>query len=139
MLFKEWTFASQITAGSGLPETPIYLAPVEGTGVTGTIRPDYLGGYFLDRASYAAPLAGQWGSAGRDTITGPAQFGLNASLGRVFRLSNRLNLETRVDSTNALNHVTYTAWNTVVNSTQFGLAAAANAMRSMQVTARLRF
>ena len=42
-LFKEWTFAATITAGSGLPETPVYLAAVPGTGVTGTIRPEYIG------------------------------------------------------------------------------------------------
>ncbi|MGA2736595.1 MAG: carboxypeptidase regulatory-like domain-containing protein [Bryobacteraceae bacterium] len=138
-LFKEWNFASTITAGSGLPETPIYLAPVLGTGFTGTIRPDYTGGPSLSPASYIAPLPGQWGNAGRDSITGPAQFTLNASLGRTFRVSDRLNLDLRVDSTNALNHVTYTAWDIVQNSTQFGLPAAANAMRSMQTTLRLRF
>ncbi len=138
-LFKEWTFASQVSAGSGLPETAVYLAAVPGTGVTGTIRPDFIGGSPLSLASYAAPTAGQWGSAGRDTISGPAQFSLNASLGRIFRVTDRLNLEARVDSTNALNHVTYTNWNTVVNSAQFGLPAAANAMRTLQTTLRLRF
>lgn len=138
-LFKEWTFASTITAASGLPETPIYLAPVQGTGVTGTIRPDYTGGAFLNRASYTPPLPGQWGDARRDSINGPAQFTLNASLGRIFRVSDRLNLDLRVDATNALNHVVFTTWNTIVNSTQFGLPAAANAMRSMQTTLRLRF
>ena len=138
-LFKEWTFATTITAGSGLPETPVYLAPVPGTGVTGTIRPDYIGGSSLNRADYIAPLPGQWGNAGRDTITGPPQFTVNASLGRTFRVSDRLNLDLRVDSTNALNHVTYTTWNTIVNSTQFGLPAAANTMRSLQTTLRLRF
>jgi hypothetical protein len=146
-LFKEWTFSTQITAGSGMPQSPLYLAPVEGAGVTGTIRPDYTGaplyeappGRFLNPAAYAAPLAGQWGNAGRNSITGPAQFVLNASLGRTFRLSDRLNLDLRVDSTNALNHVNFTAWNTTVNSGQFGAPAAANAMRSIQTTARLRF
>jgi hypothetical protein len=138
-LFKEWNFASTVTAGSGLPETPVYLAPVEGTGVTGTIRPDYVGGSFPNPAAYAAPLLGQWGNAGRDSISGPAQFSLNASLGRTFRVSDRLNLDLRVDSSNVLNHVAYTAWNTIFNSTQFGLPAAANAMRSMQTTLRLRF
>jgi hypothetical protein len=64
---------------------------------------------------------------------------MNASLGRTFRVSDRLNLDLRVDSTNALNHVTYTAWNTIENSAQFGLPAAANTMRSMQATLRLRF
>ena len=41
-------------------------------------------GSFLNPAAYAAPLVGQWGNAGRDSITGPAQFGLSASLGRTF-------------------------------------------------------
>ena len=146
-LFKEWTFATQITAGTGLPQTPVYLAPVQGTGVTGTIRPDYTGaplyaapgGLFLNPAAYTAPLPGQWGNAGRNSITGPAQFVLNASLGRTFRVGDRLNLDLRVDSINTPNHVNFTAWNTTVNSAQFGLPAAANAMRSVQTTLRLRF
>ncbi len=138
-LFKEWTFAGTITAGSGLPETPVYLAAVPGTGVTGTIRPDYIGGFNLNLAAYTAPLPGQWGNAGRNSITGPGQFNVNASLGRTFRVSDRLNLDLRFDATNALNHVTFTAWNTIVNSAQFGSPAAANAMRSIQTTLRLRF
>jgi hypothetical protein len=115
------------------------VAPVQGTGVTGTIRPDYIGGSLLNSASYTAPLPGQWGTAGRGSITGPAQFSLNASLGRTFRVSDRLNLDLRVDSTNALNHVVFTGWNAVVNSNQFGLPGSANGMRSLQTTLRLRF
>ncbi len=42
-LLKEWTVTTQINAGSGLPETPVYLAVVPGTGVTDTIRPDLTG------------------------------------------------------------------------------------------------
>lgn len=146
-LLKEWTFATLVTAGSGLPETPVYFVPVEGTGVTGTIRPEYTGlplysavaGLYLNPSAYTAPLPGQWGNAGRNSITGPSQFTLDASLGRTFRLSDRFNLDLRVDSTNALNHVTFTDWNTTINNKQFGLPAAANAMRSMQTTLRLRF
>ncbi len=146
-LLKEWTFATEISAGSGLPQSPIYLVPVEGTGVTGTIRPDYTGlslysapaGLHLNPAAFTGPESGYWGNAGRNSITGPAQFTLSASLGRTFRVSDRFNLDLRVDSTNALNHVTFTEWNTTINSTQFGLPAAANAMRSMQTTLRLRF
>jgi hypothetical protein len=146
-LFKQWTIATQITAGSGLPETPVYFAAVPGTGITGTIRPDYTGaslyaapsGLFLNPAAYAAPPAGQWGNARRNSINGPSQFGLNASLGRTFRLNDRCNLDLRVDSVNALNHVNFTAWNTVVNRVQFGLPAAANPMRSIQTSLRLRF
>jgi hypothetical protein len=146
-LLKEWTLLSQITAGSGLRLTPVYLAAVQGTGVTGPIRPNYTGanlynapsGFSLNPAAYTAPLPGQWGDAGRDSITGPNQFSINASLARTFRLNDRFNLDLRVDATNALNHVTFTAWNTTVNSAQFGLPVSANAMRTMQTTLRVRF
>ena len=64
--FKDWTFIASITAGSGLPLTPVYVAAVEDTGVTGSIRPDYTGapvyaapaGRFLNPAAYAAPRRG---------------------------------------------------------------------------------
>jgi hypothetical protein len=146
-LFKEWTFATQITVGSGLPLTPIYFAAVPGTGFTNTIRPEYTGaplyaapsGSFLNPAAYTAPLSGQWGNAGRNTITGPVQFSLNASIGRTFRLSDRFNLDFRLDSTNLFNHVNYTSWDATMNSAQFGLPTGANAMRSVLTTVRLRF
>jgi trimeric autotransporter adhesin len=146
-LFKEWTLLTLITVGSGLPQTPVYLAAVPGTGVTGTIRPDATGaplytaplGLSLNPAAYATPAPGQWGNAGRDSIIGPSQFSLNASMGRTFRLNGRFNLDLRVDATNLLNHVTFTTWDTVINSAQFGLPATANAMRSLQTTLRVRF
>lgn len=146
-LFNEWTFATQITAATGLPETPVYLAPVQGTGITGSLRPDYTGaplhsapsGLALNPAAYAAPLAGEWGDAGRNSITGPAQFTWNASLGRTFRLGDKLHLDWRADAVNALNHVTFTTWNTTLGGAQFGLPASANAMRNIETTLRLRF
>jgi hypothetical protein len=146
-LMKEWTVATQITAGTGLPETPSYPAAVPGTGFTGTIRPSLTGapiyissaGAHLNPAAYTAPLAGQWGTAGRDSITGPGQFSLDSSLERTFRLNSKFNLIARVDATNLLNHGVFTGWITTVNSTQFGLPAAANPMRSLQTTIRLRF
>ncbi|HMD50301.1 MAG TPA: TonB-dependent receptor, partial [Bryobacteraceae bacterium] len=146
--FKQWTAATQIDAGTGLPLTPSYIAAVPGTGVAGgVLRPDYTGapvyaappGLSLNPAAYAAPPSGEYGNAGRDSITGPAQFSLNASLGRVFQVSDRFSLDFRVDSNNALNHVTFPNWVTTINSTQFGLPTSANAMRSLQTTIRLRF
>jgi hypothetical protein len=94
---------------------------------------------FLNPAAYTAPLTGQWGNAGRNSIVGPLVFSLNASFGRTFRVSDKYNLDFRVDSSNVLNHVTYTGWDTTINSAQFGLPTAANAMRSLQTTLRLRF
>jgi trimeric autotransporter adhesin len=158
-VLKRWTVLGTITAGSGLPETPVYLAAVPGTGVTGSIRPSLTGaplyaappGLHLNPAAYKAPVAGGWGDAGRNSITGPTQFNFNASLARTFRLKDRYNLDVRVDSINLLNHVVFTSWNTTLNpssnpasssalnSPLFGLPEAANAMRSLQTTMRLRF
>jgi hypothetical protein len=150
-LLKKWTATSLITAGSGLPQTPVFLAAVNGTGVTGSIRPKLTGapvyaapaGFHLNAAAYTAPAAGEWGDAGRNSIRGPSQFTLNASLQRSFRLKDRYNLDLRVDSTNLLNHVVFTSWNATLNPSLnnplFGLPIGTNAMRSLQTTLRLRF
>jgi hypothetical protein len=146
-LLKEWTVLTAISAGTGLPQTPIYLAAVSGTGFTGTIRPNVTGApvsisngsVHLNAAAYTAPSPGEWGTAGRYSITGPGEITLNTSLARTFRPSQRFYLDARVEATNLLNHPVFTGWYTTVNSTQFGLPVAANAMRSLETTLRLRF
>jgi hypothetical protein len=144
--FKEWTLTSTMTIGTGLPLTPSYPIAEPGTGLAGTVRPSYTGlpiyaaqpGLFLNPAAFAAPALGQWGTAGRDSITGPSQFTMIASLGRVFRLTDKLNLEARMDATNILNHVVFGSYGTTLNPL-FGTPQGANAMRSFLTTVRLRF
>ena len=146
-LFKDWTISTQITKGAGRPLTPIYLTAVRGTGVTGSVRPDYTGvsiyaaptGLFLNPTAVAPPGAGRWGNAGRNSIVGPGQFTLNISMSRTFRFSDRMSGDFRLDAVNALNHVTFTSWNTTATSPQFGLPVSANAMRTVQTTFRVRF
>ncbi len=138
---------STINAGSGLPLTPIYGIATAGTAVTGSIRPDYTGaslydappGRNLNPAAVTAPQPGQWGNAGRNSITGPNQFTVNASMARTFRFTERVNADFRMDATNVLNRVTYPSWNMIVTSSQFGLPSSANPMRSLQATMRVRF
>jgi hypothetical protein len=145
-LFKEWTASTQVNAASGLPLTPIYPVVIPGTGITG-IRPNYTGapiydapsGLFLNPAAYVAPLPGQWGNAGRNTIIGPQQFSLNASAQRTFRINDRFSATLRLDAANALNHPTFPSWGTVISSAQFGLQNPANAMRTVQTTLRVTF
>lgn len=146
-IYKDWTLTANFTAGSGLPETPTYLAAVQGTGVTGPIRPEYTGqpltsapsGLFLNPESYIAPLPGQWGNAARNSITGPDQISLGAALSRTFRLNDRFSADLRFNANNVLNHVSFSSWNTSVNSLQFGLPTAANTMRVVQASLRVRF
>jgi len=93
----------------------------------------------LNPLAYVEPTLGQWGNAGRNSITGPGQFSLNASLTRTFRMNERMTMDLRVDATNVLNHVTFPKWNTMVGNSQFGLPTNANAMRTLQPSIRVRF
>jgi len=143
-IWKHWTVSSQVNAGSGLPETPTYSLTDPGTGVTGPIRPSYTGegiynapaGYYLNPAAFTGPAAGQWGTAGRDSIVGPNQFSLNTSMSRTF---DEGKLDFMIATTNTLNHVTWTSWNVAVTSGQFGLPANANQMRRVVASLRFRF
>jgi len=143
---KDWTLAANVSTGSGLPLTPVYFAPVGGTGVIGSLRPDVTGvggrpasGAYADAAAFAPPAPGQWGNAKRNSITGPTTFGLNASVSRTFRVGNRLSFDWRIDATNVLNRVTYTGVVTSVTSQQFGFPNRANDMRRLRSSIRVRF
>jgi hypothetical protein len=149
-LLKDWTFTNAISVGSGLPLTPTVggvRATTTGTGITGNMRADATGlpvtealpGQPFNFAAFAIPAAGEWGNAGRDTIIGPAQFSLNASLGRVFRVGERHGIDLRFDATNALNHVTFSRFNTTIGSNQLGLLSSPSNMRSMTATLRFRW
>lgn len=145
-LYKDWTITAQMSAGSGLPVSPVSFAAVQGSGVVG-VRPSLTGapldstvaGSYVNAAAFKAPDPGTWGNAGRNSIRGPAQFALDATLSRVFRLRGRLNLEWRLAATNVLNRVTYATINTVISSPQFGQPTSANQMRHLQMSFRLRF
>jgi hypothetical protein len=145
--FKEWTVLDQIVAGSGLPETPVYLAAVPGTGVTGSIRPNrtsaplYVAanGAFLNSAAYTMPTNGQWGTAGRNSIKGPGTFTMNAALQRTIRMPSNTSMDIRFEADNVLNHATFTSWNNITNSSTFGLPASVNSMRVLLASARWRF
>jgi hypothetical protein len=146
-LLKDWTFSANLTLGSGRPLTPSFPYIVPGTGISGSIRPDVTGadlydnslGLFLNPGAFVKPADGRWGNAGRNIITGPAQFSLNGSMARTFRMSDRLNADLRFDATNLLNHVTFGSWVTNINNVQYGLAQNPSGMRSLVANLRVRF
>jgi len=146
-LAKDWTFLDSINLGAGLPLTPVYAQLCPGTGIPCSVRADYTGaslynapvGYFLNPAAVTAPPVGAWGNAGRDSMTGPRQFSMSASMARAFRISDRLTLNLRIDAMNPLNHVVVTQLNTTVTNPLFGLPAAVNGMRGITTSLRATF
>ena len=87
---------------------------VSGTAVSNTLRANATGlpveeaGLLFNTAAFSAPLAGQWGNAGRNTIPGPTTFSLNGSLGRIFRIGERRSADLQFQAQNLLNRVTVT-------------------------------
>jgi len=149
-VLKEWTFVIPISWGTGLPENPNYIGGLlGGTAFSGPLRPEFSGaplyaapsGLFLNPAAFATPPPGMFGDMGKDSITGPYRFSLNASMQRTFRVSDRVTLNLRVDSTNALNHVTFGSYNVNYGaySPQLGAAVGPNQMRQLTTTAQFRF
>jgi hypothetical protein len=149
-LLKDWTLINSISLRTGSPFTAMAggnRSVVTGTGVTGPVRADATGlaldenvtGYGFNPAAFASPIAGQWGTAGRNTIPGPSIFSLNGSASRVFRIGERRSIDLSFQATNLFNHVTITSWGTTIGANTFGLPTAASAMRRMTATVRFRF
>jgi hypothetical protein len=145
-IFNGWTVDGQLHAGSGLPFTPVAFLAVNGTGVVG-VRPRLTGelpapptaGSYANAAAYAAPLPATWGDAGRNSIRGPSQFTFDMSVARTFLLPRRMRIDWRINLTNVLNRVTFSAINTVITSPQFGMPTRANAMRRIQMSLAFGF
>lgn len=152
LVYKEWTAQVNIGETSGTPLTPTIPGVVPGTSFANVMRASYgtpagcsqQPGEFLNPCKFVVPTSG-FGNARRDSIVGPSQFGLNASLDRTFRLHDRYNIEARVDANNVLNHVAYSGWNTTVvpvvtgQPLLFGTPTGAGGMRSLTITLRGRF
>jgi hypothetical protein len=140
-----WGLSVQLQTGSGSPYTPTYRF-TSVAGVTGSVRGSLTGlplddapdGYYANPAAFAPPEPGNWGSAQRNSIRGPAQFSLNGSLSKNFQVANR-QLNWQISATNLLNQVTYSTIDTSVGSSQFGLPLAANGMRRINTRVSMSF
>jgi len=145
-LWKDWTIATTLSTGSGLPFTPVAFLPVAGTGIVG-VRASTTGvsptpitaGSYVNPSAFAAPAPGAWGNAGRNSLRGPSPFSMDMSVSRTFRVRTRMNLEWRIAATNVLNRVTFAAVDRIVGSPQFGRPTVANPMRALRMTVLVRF
>jgi len=145
-VMKDWTFVDSFDAGSGLPLTPV------SSGILGSVNVPVRASYngqdiyaasgdaHLNIHAVSTPFAGEWGNAGRNSIRGPAQFTMNATMQRSFKLNDRFNLALTIAAANPLNHPTFRSYNTLItNSDLFGLVASPQPMRSLSTTMRLTF
>jgi trimeric autotransporter adhesin len=151
-IFGDWQWSGDWTVASGLPFTPHYVntaSEVNG-GTNGTLRPDLVPGQsiqisnpslgqWFNTQAFAAPPAGQYGNARRNSIIGPPTHVVDMAITKVIPLKESRTLELRAQATNAFNIPNYSSIDTSVTSPTFGRVTAVGSMRQITMTARFRF
>jgi hypothetical protein len=150
-LVGEWAAQLTLTLQSGTPLTARVLGAASDLlrGVNGSLRADYNGApiqltdptvdEFFNVHAFTIPPPGEYGDSSRNMIVGPGARQLNALFQRDLRLSPNRSLTLQVNALNLLNTVQWAAVDTNINSTTFGYVLSAKPMRTITLTARMRF
>jgi hypothetical protein len=130
-------FGDTANAGAIIGENPIRAnyngQPVFGAGTQTTAE-------WFNPQAFSTPAAYTFGNVGRNTVYGPGMQTMDLALVRSFALAERLRLELRAESFNALNHSNWGTPNRFVNTPQFGtITEASTPGREFQLSARLSF
>ncbi|MBO0857368.1 MAG: hypothetical protein J2P21_02750 [Chloracidobacterium sp.] len=93
------------------------------------------------RAKFSAPAPGSIGNTGRNFFIQPPYFQTDASLSKQFRITERVNFEFRVESTNLTNTPSFSAPTAVLTSSIFGRIndSVDSAARRIQFSGNINF
>jgi hypothetical protein len=130
-------FGDTANAGTALGENPV-RANVTGKQVFGAGTRNAT--TWFNPAAFAAPPAYTFGNASRNSVLGPGMVTADVSVVRSFALWEKLQLETRGEFFNALNHTNLGTPNHFVNTAGFGsITEVTTPGREIQLSARLSF
>jgi len=123
-IFEGFSVSGSYTFATGTPLTPSYQAAIADVarGTAGTLRPDRVpavsitagGGslkQWFNTAVFATP-AGLFGTASRNSITGPGTIQNNMTLSKTMQLGDMRSMEIRATANNVFNTVQYSGVNT---------------------------
>ncbi len=149
-----WTLNGNFTITSGSPLTAYYASSsgsTSGAALYNSLRADASGisanlassdrtvTKFFDTSAFAIPV-GPYGTAGRNTITGPGSILLNLQIHKNFRLDeNNRRVDFNWQVQNLLNHPNWGGLSTTVNALNFGQVTSVRPMRSMTMNLRVNF
>src|SRR5215469_9961045 len=156
VLVGGWRISSFMTIMSGLPlyftapsgnllapgntQTPDLVAPVQ------ILHGIGLGNPWFSTASFAAPTGTNFGNVGRNYLSGPTFFNLDAALSKSTRLTERMGLDLRLEAFGATNTPQFffasnggSANGTTFGSSSFGDITNATGGRVLQLGAKLTF
>lgn len=151
-LFGGWRGAANYTFQTGTPLTPIVTGSFStvANGSSGSLRADVVPGapvfsnnltfpQFFNPAAFIAPAQGQYGDAGRNSITGPSNSVLNAQFSRDIRMGTNRVWSLQANINNILNEENWAGVSVNLNSTTFGQVTSFRAARSATLQLRFRF
>ena len=157
-----WSLSGVNSFHTGLPLNITITRKAAATpdGNTGNQRPDFVVGVspipvggqsindWINIAAFATPANGVFGNEGRDTVTGPSLFQIDAALQKDTKINERMGLIFRADVFNIANHpelgspnvnisspATFGRITSLANTSPIGTGGA----RSIQLALRLRF
>jgi hypothetical protein len=157
-ILEGFSVSGNFTFATGTPLTPTYQATITDVarGTAGTQRPDHVPGvslaagggslkHWFNTAAFTAP-SGQYGTASRNSISGPGTIQNNMSLSKTMQLGDTRSFEMRATINNVFNTVQYSGVDTTLYSgldaafaSPFGQVTSVGSMRSFQFNARFRF
>jgi hypothetical protein len=144
---KGWQLATIFKVLSG---EPINLVSGRDNALSGqgNQRPDVLRNPVLvsqtfnqwfDTAALGTPAAGQYGSLGRNALTGPGWWNIDAAVVRMFSIREKNKLELRAEGFNMINHLRPKDPTTNMTSTLFGRITSAEDPRILQFALKYVF
>ncbi len=144
-LLAGWKLNGNIAIQSGQPFTPYtsQFDPYTGESfnrlnVVGDPKANVPAGRAYNPAAFALPALGTFGNSGRNIVRGDGFRSADLSLFRDLKLHERINLQLRLEATNALNQVNYQG--PVTNqATNPGAFVATSIPRTVQLGAKLSF
>jgi hypothetical protein len=121
----------------GSPQTADQVGPFQ---VLGGINTPSKGGspWFL-QSSFAQPTGVRFGTSGRNIASGPGFFNLDASIFKIFALTERLKMEIRGESFGITNTPQFSNPTTAVNNSNYGYITGAGGGRTLQLGLRFTF
>ena len=151
-----WRVSTIMTIMSGLPmaftasgaglnapgntQTPNLIAPVKITHGVG------LGAEWFSTASFAPAAAATFGNVGRNYLSGPNFFDLDATLSKSIRFTERYNMEMRLEAFGVTNTPQFfftgnggTAGGTTLGNSSFGHVTSASGGRTLQLGLKFNF
>jgi hypothetical protein len=112
-----WELAPIISVQTGNPYTIVVNTSSQINGVANTVTPNVsgpihvsgnpLGQWISNPSVFSIPAAGTLGNLGRNAVYGPGFSDVDLSLAKNTKISERMNLQLRVDAFDLLNHPNY--------------------------------